>query len=49
VDGIEIDETLVRSLLREQHPDLAVLALREVAGGLDNRTCRPAGQRSTES
>jgi aminoglycoside phosphotransferase (APT) family kinase protein len=40
VDGIEIDETLVRSLLREQHPDLAGLALREVDGGWDNRMWR---------
>lgn len=37
MDGIDIDETLVRSLLREQHPDLAELALREVDGGWDNR------------
>ena len=40
MDGIEIDETLVRSLLREQHPDLAELALREVDGGWDNRMWR---------
>jgi aminoglycoside phosphotransferase (APT) family kinase protein len=40
VDGIDIDETLVRSLLREQHPDLAELALRVVAGGWDNRMWR---------
>jgi aminoglycoside phosphotransferase (APT) family kinase protein len=40
VDGIEIDETLVRSLLREQHPDLAGLKLREVDGGWDNRMWR---------
>jgi len=40
VDGIDIDETLVRSLLREQHPDLAGLALREVDGGWDNRMWR---------
>jgi aminoglycoside phosphotransferase (APT) family kinase protein len=29
---IEIDEALVRALLREQHPDLAGLKLRKVAG-----------------
>jgi aminoglycoside phosphotransferase (APT) family kinase protein len=40
VDGIEIDETLVRSLLREQHPDLADRALGEVDGGWDNRMWR---------
>jgi aminoglycoside phosphotransferase (APT) family kinase protein len=40
VDGIDIDETLVRSLLHEQHPDLAELALREVDGGWDNRMWR---------
>ena len=40
MDGIDLDETLVRSLLREQHPDLAGLALREVDGGWDNRMWR---------
>jgi hypothetical protein len=30
---VEIDETLVRSLLAEQHPDLAGLGLRRVIGG----------------
>ncbi|WP_369432086.1 aminoglycoside phosphotransferase family protein [Glycomyces amatae] len=35
-----IDEALVRSLLREQHPDLAGLPLREVEGGWDNRMWR---------
>jgi aminoglycoside phosphotransferase (APT) family kinase protein len=40
VDGIDIDETLVRSLLHEQHPDLAGLALGEVDGGWDNRMWR---------
>jgi aminoglycoside phosphotransferase (APT) family kinase protein len=35
-----IDEALVRSLLRGQHPDLAGLALREVEGGWDNRMWR---------
>lgn len=40
MDGVEIDESLVRSLLREQHPDLAGLALREVEGGWDNMMWR---------
>lgn len=34
------DEELVRSLLREQHPDLAQLELRLVKGGWDNRMWR---------
>lgn len=33
---VEIGEALVRSLLREQHPDLAELALVEIASGWDN-------------
>jgi hypothetical protein len=37
MDDIRIDEGLVRSLLREQHPDLAGLEIREVAGGWDRR------------
>jgi aminoglycoside phosphotransferase (APT) family kinase protein len=37
---MEVDEALVRSLLREQHPDLAGLDLREVVGGWDNRMWR---------
>jgi aminoglycoside phosphotransferase (APT) family kinase protein len=40
VNDIDIDEALVRSLLREQHPDLAELALGEVTGGWDNRMWR---------
>ncbi|GAA2756386.1 aminoglycoside phosphotransferase family protein [Actinopolymorpha rutila] len=36
----EIDEVMVRSLLREQHPDLAELGLRQVAGGWDNQLWR---------
>lgn len=42
MDGIEIeiDEGLVRSLLRAQHPDLAGLELRRVPGGWDNRLWR---------
>lgn len=31
--GIEITADLVRDLLQEQHPDLAGLAIREVACG----------------
>jgi aminoglycoside phosphotransferase (APT) family kinase protein len=37
---VDLDEALVRALLREQHPDLAGLGLREVAGGWDNRMWR---------
>jgi hypothetical protein len=40
MDSTEIDEGLVRSLLQEQHPDLAGLGLRRVAGGLDNQLWR---------
>ncbi|MEI5526552.1 aminoglycoside phosphotransferase family protein [Streptomyces brasiliscabiei] len=37
---IEITAGLVRDLLREQHPDLAGLAVREVAGGWGNQMWR---------
>ena len=37
---IEITADLVRDLLREQHPDLAGLAIREVAGGWVNQQWR---------
>ncbi|MEU6124594.1 hypothetical protein [Streptomyces sp. NPDC047123] len=37
---IEISEGLVRGLLREQHPDLAELSIREVAGGWGNQMWR---------
>jgi aminoglycoside phosphotransferase (APT) family kinase protein len=40
MDDADIDEALVRALLHEQHPDLAGLGLREVAGGWDNRMWR---------
>ncbi len=40
MDNAGIDEALVRALLHEQHPDLAGLGLREVAGGWDNRMWR---------
>lgn len=36
----DIDEALVRSLLRAQHTDLAELELRQVAGGWDNQLWR---------
>ncbi|WP_255945255.1 phosphotransferase [Streptomyces odontomachi] len=37
---IETSEDLVRDLLREQHPDLAELPIREVAGGWGNQMWR---------
>jgi aminoglycoside phosphotransferase (APT) family kinase protein len=37
---VEITADLVRDLLREQHPDLAGLAIREVAGGWSNQQWR---------
>ena len=37
---IEISEDLVRDLLREQHPDLAELRIREVDGGWGNQMWR---------
>jgi aminoglycoside phosphotransferase (APT) family kinase protein len=37
---IEITEALVRSLLRDQHPDLAELPLAQVSGGWDNQLWR---------
>ncbi|WP_328929537.1 phosphotransferase [Streptomyces sp. NBC_00190] len=40
MDGVEIDESLVRFLLREQHPDLAGGDLRPVAAGWDNQLWR---------
>ena len=40
MDGIDIDEPLVRSLLREQHPDLAALTLSAVDGGWGNQMWR---------
>ncbi|HEY8720053.1 hypothetical protein [Pengzhenrongella sp.] len=42
MDNREIDEHLVRSLLREQRPDLAGLSLRQVVGGWHNRLWRCA-------
>ncbi|GAA2285784.1 hypothetical protein GCM10009853_045980 [Glycomyces scopariae] len=40
MDDLTIDEALVRSLLADQHPDLAGLELRPVDGGWDNRMWR---------
>lgn len=37
---VEVSEDLVRDLLREQHPDLADLPIREVAGGWGNQMWR---------
>lgn len=37
---VEVSENLVRDLLREQHPDLADLPIREVAGGWGNQMWR---------
>ena len=37
---IEIDETVLRRLLQDQHPDLAGLPLARVAGGWDNQMWR---------
>lgn len=36
MDDLTIDQELVRSLLADQHPDLAGLEIREVDGGWDN-------------
>ncbi|MEN8652032.1 aminoglycoside phosphotransferase family protein [Streptomyces sp. 21So2-11] len=40
MDSLVIDESFVRALLYEQHPDLAELSLRQVAGGWDNQLWR---------
>ncbi|WP_406398486.1 aminoglycoside phosphotransferase family protein [Streptomyces uncialis] len=40
MDDFEIDEGLVRALVREQHPDLAGPDVREVTGGWDNQLWR---------
>jgi hypothetical protein len=44
VGETEIDEALVRALLHQQHPDLAGLSLRKVAGGWDNQQWRLGGE-----
>ena len=43
MDDLVIDEALVRSMLEEQHPDLAGLELREVVGGWGNQMWRLGG------
>ncbi|MFC3491610.1 aminoglycoside phosphotransferase family protein [Glycomyces rhizosphaerae] len=40
LSDLVIDEDLVRAMLRDQHPDLAELELREVDGGWDNKMWR---------
>lgn len=40
LSDLVIDEDLVRAMLRDQHPDLADLELREVDGGWDNKMWR---------
>jgi aminoglycoside phosphotransferase (APT) family kinase protein len=40
VDEFRFEQELVRALLRGQHPDLADLELRDVAGGWDNQLWR---------
>lgn len=40
MDEFRFGQDLVRALLREQHPDLADLELRDVAGGWDNQQWR---------
>lgn len=37
---VEIDETLIRDLLQDQHPDLAKMALKEIGFGFDNSLWR---------
>jgi aminoglycoside phosphotransferase (APT) family kinase protein len=40
MDDVKFEQELVRALLRDQHPDLADLELREVSGGWDNQQWR---------
>lgn len=40
MEAVEIDQALVRSLLADQHPDLAGLPIREVEGGWGNMMWR---------
>ncbi|HEX2132459.1 MAG TPA: aminoglycoside phosphotransferase family protein [Actinophytocola sp.] len=40
MDEFRFEQDLVRALLREQHPDLAALELRDVVGGWDNQQWR---------
>lgn len=41
---LSYEQALVRALLREQHPDLADLELRDVNGGWDNQVWRPGNE-----
>lgn len=40
MDELRFEQNLVRALLRDQHPDLADLELRDVSGGWDNQLWR---------
>ncbi len=40
MDEVRFEQDLVRALLRDQHPDLADLELRDVSGGWDNQQWR---------
>ena len=40
MDDVKFEPELVRALLRDQHPDLADLELRDVSGGWDNQQWR---------
>lgn len=40
MDELRFEQDLVRALLRDQHPDLADLELRDVSGGWDNQQFR---------
>ena len=40
MDEVRFEQDLVRALLRDQHPDLADLELRDVVGGWDNQQWR---------
>ena len=40
MDELKFEQDLVRALLRDQHPDLADLELRDVSGGWDNQQFR---------
>jgi aminoglycoside phosphotransferase (APT) family kinase protein len=44
VADVEIDVSLVRALLEDQHPDLSKLPLTEIGGGWDNRLFRLGDQ-----
>jgi aminoglycoside phosphotransferase (APT) family kinase protein len=44
VNEFRFGQDLVRALLRKQHPDLADLELRDVAGGWDNQLWRLGGE-----